>query len=206
MINFPQLQVVAWIVLLAGLWCLCHSLSPSESITTINTFSSRFCAILLTSSSITFHLICVYLLANCGSSQNHDLYLEVLSELKGFIDTQVFDKPIITGDFKVNFMHPSITGDYLHTLMNDLQLCAVDLLLCFSIGFTYERDDGLVRYVLTNCHCINDISYILQTIFLIMYCYFWNVHCLSCIYAAVTLLARLTTPTPIITLTGVGLI
>jgi hypothetical protein len=59
-------------------------------------------------------------------------------------------------------MHPGITCDYLCTLMNDLQLCAVDLLTCFNIKFTYERDDGLVRswpdHVLTNCHFVKDIS------------------------------------------------
>ena len=44
--------------------------------------------------------------------------------------------------------------------MNDLQLCAVDL-MCTNIDFTYERDDGLAHswpdHVLTNSHCVKDI-------------------------------------------------
>ena len=126
--------------------------------------------------------------------------MEVLGELKGFIDTQVFDKLIITGDFNVDFMHPGITGDYL---MNDLELCAVDLLLCFSIGFTYEKDDGLVHswpdYILINCHCVNDICSVKGIHSLnnfsdhVPLLIFLNLHCPSCIYAAVTLLVLVIT-------------
>ena len=53
---------------------------------------------------------------------------------------------------------------YLQTFMNTLQLCAVDL-PCYKIDFTYERDDGLARswpdHILTNRHCVNEISSIL---------------------------------------------
>ena len=65
-------------------------------------------------------LICVYLPTNYGSSPSHDLYLEVLGELKGFIEAQVFDKVIVAGDFNVDFNHPSIACAYLQALMNDL--------------------------------------------------------------------------------------
>ena len=88
-------------------------------------------------------LSCVYLLTNYGSSQSHDLCLEVLGELKGFIEAQVFDKVIVAGDFNVDFNLPSITCAYLQVLMNDLQLCAVDLLPFSNTHFIYERDDGL---------------------------------------------------------------
>ena len=139
--------------------------SLSKFITTIILFSKRFCAISLTCSSMSILLICVYLPTNYGSSQSHDLYLEVLGELKGFIEAQVFDKVIVAGDFNVDFNHPSITCAYLQALMNDLQLCAVDLLPCYNIHFTYERDDGLAHswpdHVLTNCHCVDNISSIM---------------------------------------------
>ena len=52
----------------------------------IKLISKRFRAISLTCSSMSILLICVYLPTNYGTSQNHDLYLEVLGELKGFID------------------------------------------------------------------------------------------------------------------------
>ena len=83
--------------------------SLSKFITTIISFSRRFCAISLNCSSMSILLICVYLPTNYGSSQSHDLYLEVLGELKGFIEAQVFDKVIVAGDFNVDFNHPSIT-------------------------------------------------------------------------------------------------
>ena len=66
--------------------------------------------------------ICVYLPTNYVS-QSHDLCLEVLGELKGFNEAQVFDKVVFAGDFNVYFNHPSITCAYLQALMNDLQLC-----------------------------------------------------------------------------------
>ena len=126
----------------------CVILHRKSLSTTIISFSKRFCAISLTCSSMSILLICVYLSTNYGSSQSHDLYLEVLGELKGFIEAQVFDvfdKVIVAGDFNVDFNHPSITCAYLQALMNDPQLCAVDLLPCYNIHFTYERDDGLAH-------------------------------------------------------------
>ena len=108
-------------------------------------------------------MICVYLPTNYGTSQSHNLCLEVLGELKGFIDTQIFKSIIIAGDFNIDFSHPGITCEYLCTLMNDLQLCAVDLLACncFNIEFTYERDDELVRswpdHILIKCQCQGSI-------------------------------------------------
>ena len=63
------------------------------------------------------------------------------------------------------FNHAGTTCVYLQALMNDLQMCAVDLLPCYNIHFTYERDDGLARswldHVLTNCHCVDNISSIM---------------------------------------------
>ena len=87
--------------------------SLSKVIKTIKMSSARFCAISLTCSSVSTLLVCVYLPTNYGTSQSHDLYLEVLGELNGFIDTQVFDKLIIAGDFNVNFNHRGTTGVYL---------------------------------------------------------------------------------------------
>ena len=75
-------------------------------------------------------LICVYLPTNYGTTQSYDQYLESLGELKGFIDSQVFDNIIIAGDFNVDFNHHSTSSEYLIRFMNDLQLCAVDVLSC----------------------------------------------------------------------------
>lgn len=102
--------------------------SLSMSITLLKTFSTRFCAALLAFPSLLILLICVYLPTNYGTSQSHDLYLEVLGELKGFIDTQTFDKVIIAGDFNADFNHRGVPCEYLVSLMDDLQLCAVDTL------------------------------------------------------------------------------
>ena len=60
--------------------------------------------------------------------------------LKALLRCRSFDKVIAAGDFNVDFNHPSITCAYLQALMNDLQLCAVDLLPCYNIHFTYESD------------------------------------------------------------------
>ena len=86
--------------------------SLSKFITTIKSISKRFCAISLTCSSMSILLICVYLPTNYGTSQSHDFYLEVLGELKGFIDAQVFDKVIVADDFNVDFNHRGTTCVY----------------------------------------------------------------------------------------------
>jgi hypothetical protein len=72
----------------AILYCKSHA----KFISTIKPGSTRFCAISFTYNSISILLICVYLPTNYGTSQSHNLYLEVLGELQGFIDSQVFDK------------------------------------------------------------------------------------------------------------------
>ena len=126
----------------------CKSLS--KFISAVKTISTRFCAVSLACSSTSILLI--YLPTNYGTSQSHDFYLEALAELKSFTDTQVFDKLIIAGDFNVDFGHQGITCEYLLLLMNDLQLCAVYLLPCYNITFTYEGDDGLVHSWLHGSH------------------------------------------------------
>ena len=88
--------------------------SLSNVIKTIKSSSARFCAISLTCSSMLTLLVCVYLPTNYGTSQSHDLYLEVLGELNGFIATQVFDKLVIAGDFNVDFNHRGTTGVISH--------------------------------------------------------------------------------------------
>ena len=82
--------------------------------------------------------------------------------LKVSLIPQVFDNIIIAGDFNVDFNHHSTSSEYLIRFMNDLQLCAVDVLSCYNINFTYERDDGLVHswpdHILTFNYCAGDIS------------------------------------------------
>ena len=72
------------------------------------------------------------------------IYTLRLSQLRGFIDSCTFDNLIITGDFNVDFSRSSVLRDSLQLFMNDLSLCASDLLSA-NITFTYERDDGLIR-------------------------------------------------------------
>ena len=136
--------------------------SLSQYVTVHKSISTRFCAMTITSPMQSLLLICVYLPTNYGTTQSYDQYLESLGELKDFIDSQVFDNIIIAGDFNVDFNHHSTSSEYLIRFMNDLQLCAVGVLSCYNINFTYERDDGLVHswpdHILTFNYCAGDIS------------------------------------------------
>ena len=106
-------------LLFRGAILYCKSLS--KFITTLKSISKRFCAISLTCSSMSILLICVYLSTNYGTSQSHDLYLEVLGKLKGFIDAQFFDKVIVACDFNVDLIvevPPVYTYKCLWTIFN----------------------------------------------------------------------------------------
>ena len=95
MINFPQLSGIISSLLGGLLVAVPYSIEGpalSKFISTIKTESTGFCAKSLTCSSVLILLICVYLPTNYGTSQSHDLYLEVIGDLKGFIETQTFDK------------------------------------------------------------------------------------------------------------------
>jgi exonuclease III len=103
--NFPQIIAVSGMIsteFIAGRpfggCAILYCKSLAKSINTIKTGSMRFCAISFTCHSISILMICVYPPTNYGTSQSQNLYLEVLRELKGFIDTQIFDKIVTAGD------------------------------------------------------------------------------------------------------------
>ena len=102
---------------------------------------------MLVINSITTLVICVYFTTDYGNSEAHDLFAETLSELSGFIDSQPFDNIIVACncDFNVDFSRPGVNHNALSAFMSDFDLCAADLPFESTIGFTYERDDGLVR-------------------------------------------------------------
>ena len=120
-------------------------------ITRLKSNSTRFCTI---SNSFVTLILCVYLLFS------NDLYLETLSEIKGFIDSYTFDNIVVGGDFNVDFQRWSVVSNYLQSFMNDLNIiCAVQ---SQSIQFTYERDGGQVRswpdHILTLRHLSSTVS------------------------------------------------
>ena len=89
-------------------------------------------------------LISVYMPSQCGPS-SHCEYLNTLGEIEGFIVSQQFDNIVLVGDFNVDFDRGGSSADLLLDFMTDLNVVACDLSHRNSIGFTYERDDGIVR-------------------------------------------------------------
>ena len=75
----------------------------SPYVKTLHTGSNCLCSIKLCDSvGTSFLLVCVYLPTNFQSTSFTD-YLNVLGELEGFIDSQSFDRILISGDFNVDF-------------------------------------------------------------------------------------------------------
>ena len=115
-------------------------------VTRIDSNSSRFCAISINSNSLVTLLVCVYLPTNYGTHDSDDLFQQTLSEISGFLDSCCYDNVIIAGDFNVDFKRNSSFLSHLQLFMSDLNLTAVDISFAQQIDFTYEHDDGLVRY------------------------------------------------------------
>ena len=82
-------------------------------------------------------------------------YLETLGELEGFIDSQSFDRLLIVGDFNVDFEKHLCSARLLCRFMDDFNVTEADLPFKDSVGFTYERDDGLVRSWVDHIVCSN---------------------------------------------------
>ena len=72
-------------------------------------------------------------------------YLNILSEISGFIDSCRCDVNIIVGDFNVDFDRRGLLCDLLTTFMSDMNLTACDLFFRQEIKYTYERDDTMAR-------------------------------------------------------------
>ena len=87
-------------------------------------------------------MISVYMPAECAPSHFSD-YLNTLGEIEGFIDSQQCDNIVLAGDFNVDFDRGGSLADILLDFISDLDLVASDLSYRNSVGFTYERDDGL---------------------------------------------------------------
>ena len=71
-------------------------------VTRLKSNSSRFCAISIDTGSFITLLMCVYLPTNYGTSIADNLFLETLSEIKGFVDSVTFNNLIIAGNFNVD--------------------------------------------------------------------------------------------------------
>ena len=89
--------------------------------------SDRFCAIkLCDSDGLSSLLISVYMPGLHSHSPAID-YLNILSEISGFIDSCRCDVTIIVGDFNVDFDRRGLLCDLLTTFMYDMNLTACDL-------------------------------------------------------------------------------
>ena len=97
-------------------------------------------------------LISVYMPSQCGPS-SHCEYLNTLGEIEGFIVSQQFDNIVLVGDFNVDFDRGGSLADLLLDFMTDLNVVACDLSHRNSIGFTYKRDDGIVRSWIDHIIC-----------------------------------------------------
>ena len=63
---------------------------------------------------------------------------------------------LVVGDFNVDFNRDGSLKDMLCSFMSGLNLFACDLL--YSIGYTYERDDGHVRTWIDHILCTQSYS------------------------------------------------
>ena len=132
--------------------------SLSSCVTPLETCSDRFCALkLLDLSGSTTLMISVYMPAECAPSHFSD-YLNTLGEIEGFIDSQQCDNIVLAGDFNVDFDRGGSLADILLDFISDLDLVASDLSYRNSVGFTYERDDGLARSWIDHIICSQVLS------------------------------------------------
>ena len=127
-------------------------------ITPLNVCSDRFCAIkLCDSDGLSSLLISVYMPGLHSHSPAID-YLNILSEISGFIDSCRCDVNIIVGDFNVDFDRRGLLCDLLTTFMSDMNLTACDLFFRQEIKYTYERDDTMARSWIDHVLCTQSFS------------------------------------------------
>lgn len=79
-------------------------------------------------------------------------------EIEGFIDSQQCDNIVLAGDFNVDFDRGGSLADILLDFISDLDLVASDLSYRNSVGFTYERDDGLAISWIDHIICSQVLS------------------------------------------------
>lgn len=78
--------------------------SLHSSVTRLNSPSKRFCAISLSDdSNFNTLLISVYFPTNYGTDASNDEYLFTLGDLEGFIESQQYERILITGNFNADF-------------------------------------------------------------------------------------------------------
>ena len=120
--------------------------SLASCITPLVSCSDRFCVLKLHSfcgSPLLF--ISVYTPSAAYSATD---YLNTLCELESFIDSNPCDGVCIAGDFNVDFGRGGSHVNLLDDFVLELDLVVCDL--PFScVNYTYERDDGLVRSMLS---------------------------------------------------------
>ena len=135
--------------------------SFASCVVPITSCSKRFCAIkMLDSSGL---LISLYMPAECQSSSFTD-YLNTPSELKGLLLSHQCDVNVLVGDFNVDFYRCSPLTRLLSDFINELSLCACDLSFRSSMGFTFERGNGLAQSWIDHILCSKHFSTLVQNV------------------------------------------
>ena len=143
----------------------CSILYRKSFITPLNVCSDRFCAIkLCDSDGLSSLLISVYMPGLHSHSPAID-YLNILSEISGFIDSCRCDVNIIVGDFNIDFDRRGLLCDLLTTFMSDMNLTACDLFFRQEIKYTYERDDTMARSWIDHVLCTQSFSSSLSDVY-----------------------------------------
>ena len=119
------------------------------SVTQLQTCSDRFCALKMQDLSGPTSLFISVYMPSQGAPSAQCEYLNTLDEIEGFINSQQYDNIILVGDFNVDFDRGGSLADFI----TDLNVVACDLSHRNSIGFTYERDDGIVRSWIDHIIC-----------------------------------------------------
>ena len=92
---------------------------------------------------------------NHGTSQSFDQFLESLGELKRFIDTVVYDKVVIVGDFNNDLrQHSVFTYNSSWMILNYLHLTP-DLV---TVLILHMKGACTPDHILSINYCIDDIS------------------------------------------------
>ena len=116
-----------------------------QSVSHLNSCSTRFCALMLnllnmcSQQSVSILIINVYLPTDYGTIESTTIFRKTIAELEGFLLTQSYDYVFIAGDFNVDFTKASRNCAILETFMQTFDLVRGDT--SSDITFTYRRDD-----------------------------------------------------------------
>ena len=95
-----------------------------------------------------------------ATSSSRDDFLYVISELKGFINSQPFNSLLIAGDFNIDFARSSPNTSQLIQFMEEFDLVSVDLSYHAIVQFTYEgcNSSSWIDHILTSRHFASSFS------------------------------------------------